>query len=223
MDVATRFPSDAGATLIVTASDPCLLMAGEDKVASWPDQADSDIVEAIVGGYGDRGADGADRHRPRRGDDHDRAARQRPGVRAPAGAPQRLRVLLRGRRHRARRPRTSSRPSSTARRRRRSRSSSATTPTCACSARSSRGSEPLAVKTPSSTSSRAAVERGDRHRRELHGAGQDRRRHADRRPAREPRDPGRERGRRCACSARRAPMRPSCRRSRRRCATKPAG
>ncbi len=49
--MATRFPSDAGATLIVTASDPCLLLAGEDKVASWPDQADSDIVEAIVGGY----------------------------------------------------------------------------------------------------------------------------------------------------------------------------
>lgn len=53
VDVGTTIGGEAAsATLSVTASDPCVLLAGEEKVAAWPDQADSDIVAAILGGYG---------------------------------------------------------------------------------------------------------------------------------------------------------------------------
>ncbi len=53
VDVAAKFGDEAAsATLSVSAGDACVLLASEEKVASWPDQADSDIVQAIVGGYG---------------------------------------------------------------------------------------------------------------------------------------------------------------------------
>jgi phage protein D len=50
--VETQFGGGANsATLTVTGIDPCALLNSEEKVASWPDQSDSDIVSAILGTY----------------------------------------------------------------------------------------------------------------------------------------------------------------------------
>jgi phage protein D len=41
-----------GSVVEVTALDTCVLMSLEEKVASWTNMTDSDIVQQIVGGYG---------------------------------------------------------------------------------------------------------------------------------------------------------------------------
>lgn len=42
----------SGSTLDVTATDTSVLMSLEEKVATWPDMSDSDIVQQIVSAYG---------------------------------------------------------------------------------------------------------------------------------------------------------------------------
>jgi phage protein D len=52
-DVQLEFGSEPGQSFVeVTAIDACVLMSLEEKISSWPNLTDSDIVRQIVGSYG---------------------------------------------------------------------------------------------------------------------------------------------------------------------------
>src|SRR5580658_6153361 len=51
--VEMQLGSDAGSAFLkVTGMDTSVLMSLEEKIASWPNMADSDIAQQIIGGYG---------------------------------------------------------------------------------------------------------------------------------------------------------------------------